>query len=171
MIVQRMPVHRVPGFDCIYDNATCPGCKHDEGRGRHRIVGNHGISGGSATYAVRTELPDGRRFAVALEVHLRDFPASIPESHWSPGSDDIRTRIIAGPLSQHVSTSAALESHAATDCTWIQGLCDGSVIGYTHGSRFYDTYGNPSGAEQTEDFWLALEDECRKWAARVEVVL
>lgn len=147
MTTTRLPPYHRPGFDCIRDNANCPGCK--------RSPGDHGVSGGVAVYAVRDS---DRHTAVSLEVMLTQYPPTVPTY---PGMRGGKTNRDDPPH------GGALVLHRPADggelCHVIDVPCAYEIIGYIRGDEMYKHHGSQDPhvdpMVQPESLWLALEAE------------
>lgn len=152
--IERLPYVSTPGYDCILDNANCPLCK--SGRPNH-----HGRFGGSAFFAARTRLADGRHVVAALEVFLANYPSCSPRM-------PEHLRVAHGTyLTLHVEGGEK-------ECQWMpSGRC-GSVesdFSFLAGGELYAKHGNPGGGDdQSAAFWADLEEWLLNHAAGIELL-
>jgi hypothetical protein len=151
----RLPVRFIPGFDCIYDNANCPGCKQEREQGFKPRSGTHGISGGRAMFVVVAKTKR-RRVAIVLEAFMTKYPSTIPTSHWR-GSERVLPH--GGTLSLHVEN----RSSGSGQCDWLGGLtCKADILGLSIAHDLYRAHGNMrhdcEPHEQRDSLWVALEE-------------
>jgi hypothetical protein len=154
--IERLPYHSQPGFDCRNDHANCPACAaHGEA--------DHGIHGGEAWFAVRTQIADGRHVVLVLDVFLANYLTCSPRV-------PIHLRKARGKcIEQHIESDAV-------DCMWMpSGRCDDGPahghLSYLVGDQLYREYGNDSGDDhQSEEFWGALEKLLEHWAGQIPVM-
>lgn len=158
MIFERLPYQSRAGFDCRRDHANCPACKaHGEG--------DHGISGGLAWFALKTQHPeDGRVAVLVLEILLSNYPPTTSRP-LPPGLLRPRGALVA----LHIEVA---EGERGFDCEWVGGFCDGGPqrgrCSATLADRIYREHGSQSGeAEQSEAFWGALEYTLTKWLEEI----
>lgn len=151
--IERLPYVSTPGYDCILDNANCPACK--SGRRDH-----HGRFGGSAFFAARMRIADGRHVVAALEVFLANYPSC------SPRMPD-HLRVARGTyLTLHVEGGDR-------ECQWMPSgrCCPGDEFSFSAGEELYSKHGNAGGGnDQSEAFWADLEAWLLNHAAGIELL-
>ncbi len=151
--IERLPYQSEPPFDCISDHANCAACKaHGEGQ--------HGRSGGAATFGLRGILADGRRIAIVLRVLLGNYTSPVPDSLRQPRG---------GYLDLHIESA----DPRCVDCTYVGGRCYADPGSFTclGADEIYRKFGNSTGDDnQSEAFWRELEDWLRVWAGRVPAI-
>jgi hypothetical protein len=154
--IERLPYRSRAGYDCRNDHANCPACAAGG-------EADHGIFGGEAWFAVRTQIADGRHVVLVLDVLLANY---LPCSPRVP----VHLRTARGKsIEQHIESGAV-------ECMWMpSGRCDDGPahghLSYLAGHGLYDQYGNDSGDDnQSENLWRALEELLAHWAATIPVL-
>jgi hypothetical protein len=142
-----------PGHDCIYDKCKMEiPCQTEPPRSMRNLSSrSHGISSDKWCYNVVLE---DKSFAVSLVVSSRVYPSTVPKSHFRPSlySDDV---ISGSNLVLHWIPRNAKEV-CLPDCGLLEGPCAADSSGLW-ADAFFKEFGQPQ-FEQSEDFWLALEN-------------
>jgi hypothetical protein len=128
-----------PGFDC-----RNPKCERPN-------AGDHGICGEQWTYAVS----DGdQQRALTLVVYTNRYPATVTHA-----ADWPKEGARGAYLDLHAREPWYEGQEQREGCTWLGGApcySDGTCLG---AEEFFKAHGDPSGPNQSEKFWIAMEVE------------